>query len=222
MKLSLKAVFVAAAIAMTFQLCDRFIGLLPLQEWLKESYYIYFGAYYAIIALYSAICLVLTGFLLYKNQKELLILSPAMKIQAKIICGMMIVNLLWHLVYYSVGAENIAEIYTKIGGWWLTAEYLLLTIWLWQVAIVAKQKFESRLMGTIGLSVSCIYIVSTIAWLVFILVSSQHYANMENHLPYINAVTASNAIYGSIIEVLLVSLILGYYGVSRTICSKEE
>ena len=145
-----------------------------------------------------------------------------MKIQAKIICGMMIVNLLWHLVYYSVGAENIAEIYTKIGGWWLTAEYLLLTIWLWQVAIVAKQKFESRLMGTIGLSVSCIYIVSTIAWLVFILVSSQHYANMENHLPYINAVTASSAIYGSIIEVLLVSLILGYYGVSRTICSKEE
>lgn len=167
-QLNLKATLVCTAIAMTFLTLNRFISWLPQFECWSDIYYGMIGIYHLITGTYSAICMVLLGFALYQNRMELNSLSSVMKIQAQIIFWMVIINLLWHVVFYSLGAENIAEIYTKIGYWWLTVEYIMLTVWLWQLAIVPHRKIHSEEIGKIGRICSWLFIVTLILWIVVI------------------------------------------------------
>ena len=199
MKLHLKATMAFAATVMTIKACNRFISDLPLQETLGDAYYLFVGLYYGIVGIIGAIAMVLVGFALYANRNQLPKLSMALRVQSLILIAMMTINLLWHIVFYSVGAANIPDVYTTVGKWWLTVQYILFAAWLWQYVCVKRGSFASEKMGKIGKWGSWIYILAIVAFIACSIVSVTLFSDTDQE----------NNIYtiSSLAETILMELI---------------
>ena len=168
MKLNLRSTIVSTALAVSLLAISRFQYHLPIKELFGEqsNYYMYIGISQFLVGAFVVISMLVLGFVLYSHREHLPKLSRTLSAQAAVIIGMIGVNLLWNIVYYCVGANNLPAILPKMGGLWLTVQYILLSIWLWQLACTSKQTFASKQMGKAGKIGSWGYIIFIIVWLV--------------------------------------------------------
>jgi hypothetical protein len=179
MKLNLKATIIATAVVMTLDSIQRILKYVPyaqerMNNWSSDQFAVY-GLVIGVLALFLYICALLIGFAISSNRENLPALSPCMRTQLIVIVGMIIFNLLWYVVYYSIGSENIPEVCRQIVSYWLITQKVLLTAWLWQLAFTKQGTFSSANIGKTGKIFSWGWIISIVAMfataIVFIIVN---------------------------------------------------
>ena len=213
MKLHLRATIAATAVAMTLSTISKFRSYFPLQEWWGDNYYVCLGLIELCIGIFGVICISLLGFALSSNREQLFKLSPMLRVEALIVCIMIVVNLIWHIAYYSIGADKIPQTILSIGHWWAKVEYILLTIWLWQLTFTQKSVFTSLQLGKIGKICSWVYILVMILWIVGLVIVTK---TMNKDMLYeYDVYTVIGEIVSVLIYIIMLSLLSSYYWFSK-------
>ena len=213
MKLHLRATIATTAVAMTLSTISKFRSYFPLQEWWGDNYYACLGLTELCIGIFGVICIPLLGFALSSNLKQLFKLSPMQRVEALIVCIMIAVNLIWHIAYYSIGADKIPQTILSIGHWWDEAEFILLTIWLWQLTFTQKGVFTSLQLGKIGKICSWVCILVVILWIVGLVIITT--TMNEDMLHEYNVYTIIGEIASVLIYIIMLSLLSSYYWFSK-------
>ena len=135
------------------------------------------------------------------------------RVEALIVCIMIAVNLIWHIAYYSIGADKIPQTILSIGHWWDEAEFILLTIWLWQLTFTQKGVFTSLQLGKIGKICSWVCILVVILWIVGLVIITT--TMNEDMLHEYNVYTIIGKIESVLIYIIMLSLLSSYYWFSK-------
>ena len=153
-RLNLKATLICAAVAMTLKVLNHYSSYLPWETWLQDDYVIYWSLSNAALSLFYVIAMILLGFALYQNRNELPTLTPALKRQAQILVSLLGVYILCYLVITFVenvfGQETIPSICWKLYGWFFWIVSIFFVAWLWQFALVRREKMASEQIGKLG------------------------------------------------------------------------
>lgn len=146
--MKLRVTIAATAVAVTLQTIIQLQYFLPLYEWYGSKYYAVLGLVQLLVGTFVGICLPMMGWAIYKNREQLPKLRPFMRIEALVICCLIGMLLVWYTIRYCVGASELSSL--PIGNWLKIASYVLLSVWLWQMACTKNDLFASEEIGKAG------------------------------------------------------------------------
>jgi hypothetical protein len=210
MKTFLKSTLAATALAMTLQAIKNIIYYTPLQEdinaWLEESLVAY-GFSTLIFGFFAYVCFLLLGFAISSSRDQLPALSPCMRTQMIIIAALITCRLVWYIIFYSIGWEDVPQIYSQIAGYVTTVQNILTAAWLWQLTFSKQGTFQSDTLGEAGKSTSWAIIVASVLWIASIIVLSTRFEGDTPRFLY--------SIMTYVFLVIFIRLIVTYYSITR-------
>ena len=196
-RLNLKATLICAAVAMTLKVLNHYSSYLPWETWLQDDYVIYWSLSNAALSLFYVIAMILLGFALYQNRNELPTLIPALKQQAQILVSLLGVYILCYLVITFVenvfGQETIPSICWTLYHCFFWIVIIFFVAWLWQFALVRREKMASEPIGKLGRGFAWFVIIGIIVYLATIVVTVALLPGYESQLmrilPEVSATT---------------------------------
>lgn len=185
-RLNLKATLICAAVAMTLKVLNHYSSYLPSETWLQDDFVMYWGLWNCAMFVFYLITMILLGFALYQHRNELPTLTPALKRQAQILVSLLGVYIICYLVITFVenvfGQETIPSICWKLYGWFYTIIKIFFAAWLWQFALVRREKMASEPIGKLGRGFAWFVIIGIIVYLATIVVTVALLPGYESQL----------------------------------------
>jgi hypothetical protein len=185
-RLNLKATLICAAVAMTLKVLNHYSSYLPSETWLQDDFVMYWGLWNCAMFVFYLITMILLGFALYQHRNELPTLTPALKRQAQILVSLLGVYIICYLVITFVenvfGQETIPSICWKLYGWFFWIVIIFFVAWLWQFALVRREKMASEPIGKLGRGFAWFVIIGIIVYLATIVVTVALLPGYESQL----------------------------------------
>lgn len=196
-KLNLKATLICAAVAMTLKVLNHYLSYLPWETWLQDDFVIYWSLSNGALSLFYVIAMILLGFALYQNRNELPTLTPALKQQAQIVVGLLGLYIICYLVITFVetvfGQMTVPGICWTLYYWFFWIVSIFFVAWLWQFALVRREKMASEPIGKLGRGFAWFVIIGIIVYLATIVVTVALLPGYESQLmrilPEVSATT---------------------------------
>jgi hypothetical protein len=185
-RLNLKATLICAAVAMTLKVLNHYSSYLPWETWLQDDFVMYWGLWNCAMFVFYLITMILLGFALYQHRNELPTLTPALKRQAQILVSLLGVYIICYLVITFV--ENVFGQMTVPGICWTLYHcffwivIIFFVAWLWQFALVRREKMASEPIGKLGRGFAWFVIIGIIVYLATIVVTVALLPGYESQL----------------------------------------